>query len=490
MWLQALEWPGLVALWAVLLRCLVARHAYSGHAAPPLYGDYEAQRHWQEITVNLPVRAWYTNSSDNDLLYWGLDYPPLTAYHSWLLGQVARLVNPEYVELHASRGYESYMHKLFMRYTVLGADLLVLLPAALAFRRVVASQVGGRLCYAALLLNPGLILVDSGHFQYNNVSLGLCVAAVAALVAGRHCLGAVLFSAALNYKQMELYHALPFFFFLLAKCAQENTFKDKLVKLLKIGACVIATFVIIYLPFLSSYDSIAQVLHRIFPINRGIFEDKVASIWCSLSIIIKFKSILSNSQMALICLLSTAVCCVPACANLLRYPTSAHLKHALVNISLVFFLLSFHVHEKSILLVTVPACLLYDTSPSVVAWLVSVSVFSMLPLLIKDGLLVPSASLLVLWALFHRVATAYSRLKRRRPAEEATTPMLQRAWLASHAAMLALALASVVLQPPPRYPDLWPVLISLLSCAHFCAFALFFHYRQFTLAQGTKQKLK
>lgn len=51
-----------------------------------MYGDYEAQRHWQEVTFNLPVTKWYTNSSSNNLLYWGLDYPPLTAYHSWLCG--------------------------------------------------------------------------------------------------------------------------------------------------------------------------------------------------------------------------------------------------------------------------------------------------------------------------------------------------------------------------------------------------------------------
>jgi hypothetical protein len=54
----------------------------SGHATPPLYGDYEAQRHWMEITRHLPVKEWYTY----DLQYWGLDYPPLTAYVSWLCG--------------------------------------------------------------------------------------------------------------------------------------------------------------------------------------------------------------------------------------------------------------------------------------------------------------------------------------------------------------------------------------------------------------------
>lgn len=45
-------------------------------------------RHWMEITIHLPISDWYRNTTDNDLLYWGLDYPPLTAYHSWLCGKV------------------------------------------------------------------------------------------------------------------------------------------------------------------------------------------------------------------------------------------------------------------------------------------------------------------------------------------------------------------------------------------------------------------
>jgi alpha-1,3-glucosyltransferase len=49
-----------------------------------MHGDFEAQRHWMEITIHLPLSKWYTY----DLQYWGLDYPPLTAYHSWLLGKM------------------------------------------------------------------------------------------------------------------------------------------------------------------------------------------------------------------------------------------------------------------------------------------------------------------------------------------------------------------------------------------------------------------
>ena len=69
---------GCVTLCALLLRWTVALHPHSGAGAPPMYGDFEAQRHWMEVTVNLPLGEWYRASGRNDLLYWGIDYPPLT----------------------------------------------------------------------------------------------------------------------------------------------------------------------------------------------------------------------------------------------------------------------------------------------------------------------------------------------------------------------------------------------------------------------------
>lgn len=31
----------------------------SGAGKPPMFGDFEAQRHWMEITYHLPYTEWY-----------------------------------------------------------------------------------------------------------------------------------------------------------------------------------------------------------------------------------------------------------------------------------------------------------------------------------------------------------------------------------------------------------------------------------------------
>lgn len=120
-----------------------------------MFGDYEAQRHWMELTVHLPIRQWYTY----DLQYWGLDYPPLTAYVSWLCGIVCVLechffptrieyiycrgswLEPSWVALDTSRGIETEASKVFMRSTVVLLDALVYVPALVMFTRI---WLGGR----------------------------------------------------------------------------------------------------------------------------------------------------------------------------------------------------------------------------------------------------------------------------------------------------------------------------------------------------------
>lgn len=67
-------------------------------------------------------------------------------------------------------------------------------------------------------------------------------------------------------------------------------FNYRLMKLTAIGLAVIATFVVCWLPFLWSLNDAGQVLHRLFPFARGIFEDKVANIWCTLNVLVKLRN--------------------------------------------------------------------------------------------------------------------------------------------------------------------------------------------------------
>lgn len=141
-----------VVFWSAVHKLSSMPHPFTrctGQGTPPMFGDYEAQRHWMELTRHLPTRLWYTY----DLQYWGLDYPPLTAYVSWLCGtvcvtQVSRYlcpclcqrsgswIDPSWVALDDSRGVETSTSKAFMRSTVLAFDTLAYVPALIMFTRV------------------------------------------------------------------------------------------------------------------------------------------------------------------------------------------------------------------------------------------------------------------------------------------------------------------------------------------------------------------
>ena len=153
-------------LFAVLLRWCISLWPYSGAHSPPLFGDYEAQRHWMELTIQLPLSEWYFPSPRNDIYYWGLDYPPLTAYVSYMMGRILSYLDPEMLLLHSSRGYESEQSKTFMRLTVLISDLLLYFPALFFFLKIRNGKgIEIKEMWRTMALFPALVLIDHGHFQ-------------------------------------------------------------------------------------------------------------------------------------------------------------------------------------------------------------------------------------------------------------------------------------------------------------------------------------
>jgi len=257
---------------AVLVRTTLGFHPHSGEGNPPMYGDYEAQRHWMELTINLPAREWYAGGPHNDLQYWGLDYPPLTALQSMLCGYAIASLEPEAMELDTSHGYESYTSKLYMRWSVLICDMLIYFPAILCFvgsshwspttsrHRATKSTAREALkkgaldrvwATAMLLICPPLLLIDHGHFQYNCISLGFTAAAATAVLHDWDVLGSVLFSLAMNHKHMSVYFAPAFFSYLLGKCLKtaRSGGRSWLLGVLRLGLAVVSTFLLCWFPW-------------------------------------------------------------------------------------------------------------------------------------------------------------------------------------------------------------------------------------------------
>ncbi|GAA5982865.1 hypothetical protein JCM11641_002608 [Rhodosporidiobolus odoratus] len=533
----------------VLVKWCVGLGGYSGYATPPLRGDLEAQRHWLALTssslnhlthlpytpcklhrppppssnTSLAVSEWYTHDSP----YWGLDYPPLTAYHSLLLGTLARLspTTARYVTLrpHSQNctktnhvAWENEMQRLeeegglrnWMRASVVVGDVVLWVSAVLVYVR---RNCGGssrdqrrglrRMLVASMtiLLQPALILIDNGHFQYNSIMLALTLHALNAFQAGHDLVGSFLFVLSLGFKQMALYYAPGVFAYLLGKCLWLGGRKG-LTHLLHLSLTVLLSFTLLFLPLLTSphpLTTLLTALTRIFPFSRGLFEDKVANLWCALNVVVKLRQLASVGTLAKLALLVTGTAVAPMVIGVawvshkLQHsdstssspspaasrlgpvlnptafppaPISVLLPHLLLFSSLSFFLFSFQVHEKSILLPLMPLTVMMGARES--GWgrgewewgvlVNNVGVFSMWPLLRRDGLSTQYLSLLLLW----NWSIGYNPLTLR-------PSFLKVVSLTTYAAIFTLHLTESLTPPPIHLPDLYAVLNLTISAGVF-----------------------
>lgn len=164
---------------------------------------------WLAQTPSRPLAAWHTDASSP----WGLDNPPLFAIATRGLAAVAAGVDGGSLVRLDGPPPTAAAAVLFMRASVMASDVvlaagLARLMTALLPRRRMAAALAFRNA-AAVLLHPGLLLVDHIHFPYNRLLLGVLLGAVAAAVEGASVLAAVAAAVAFNLKHMLVPAALP-----------------------------------------------------------------------------------------------------------------------------------------------------------------------------------------------------------------------------------------------------------------------------------------
>lgn len=488
----------ILILSAIIIRNAVGLGSWLGKGEKPINGDFEAQRHWMEITTHLPICQWYFY----DLEYWGLDYPPLTAFHLYLLGTIGSFINSDWFKLDVSRGLESVDLKNYMRFTALITELIMYSPALLGVvsllgKKLNVSRIDQIVISCVIMCQPGLILVDHGHFQYNSMMLALFLYSLADLFRGNYILSSIWFMGSIFFKQMALYYAPFIFAFILSKLF--NNYYDfnpkswtyfitkfQFSKLISVGATVIISSLVMLVPFLScqSLSVYQQILTRVFPFNRGIFEDKVANFWCTTNTFIKYKQLFTTEELQKLSLLLTLLSILPPCvmASYKNLFNSKFSKTSTSNSKYLiliygfsatawgFYLFSFQVHEKTVLVPLISSTLLYCLNDhyyiSITQWINNMATFSLYPLLKKDGLTLQYFALLALinW-LIGGFSIKSNLLFQKR------SYFWNSIFILSYFAIFIYHTVDFWFPPPVNYPDLWVILNATIS---FCCFGLYY----------------
>lgn len=402
-----------------------------------------------------------------------------------------------------------------MRATVLISEYLVYIPAAVILNRKISisravSKWESSIALVAILMQPSTILIDHAHFQYNTVMLGFVLASISSIFAGRNLWACVFFVSALCFKQMALYYAPAIFAYLLGICVVPRL---NVGRFFAIAIVTILSFAVIFAPLLlgALYDNhrnisptqdlsdfalppllsslpisldskawyypivlqLTQSIHRIFPFARGVFEDKVANLWCTFHTFHKLHQY-PQAMIQRVSLLFTIISILPACMITSLCPWRELVPWAMASTAWGFFLCSFQVHEKSVLLPLLPMTILLGAdgglSPEMrgwIGWANMLGAWTLFPLLKRDELRVPYAVLSLLWAYLLGLPptslslyiSPYTKNGLRLP-----TRLLH---LGFYAVMLGWHVLEAFVEPPEGKPDLWVVLNVLVGAAGF-----------------------
>lgn len=425
-------------------------------------------------------------------------------------------INSDWFALHSSRGIEQELLKVYMRATVIVSEYLVYIPAAIIFNRKLGQLRGvnkweSSIALVAILMQPSTILIDHAHFQYNTVMLGLALASISSILSERYLWSCVFFVLALGFKQMALYYAPAMFAFLFGVCVDGQI---RIGRLFGIALTTLSSFVLVFAPLLlgALYDSyrninpplsitdrqvnplfslltpyidpdtiysalllqLTQAIHRIFPFARGLFEDKVANLWCALHTVHKLNTY-PIPLLQRISLSATLAAITPSCMLIGQFPRRELLPWALASTAWGFFLCSFQVHEKSILLPLLPMTILLGSDGGLgpemrvwIGWANMLGVWTLFPLLKRDVLRVPYFVLSLLWAYLMGLPPTSLRLyfgpQAKKSGVSIATKILH---LGFYAAMLSWHLLEAFVEPPKGKPDLWVVLNAVIGAAGF-----------------------
>ena len=242
-----------VCLLTYLISCLVKLLTLNEKLY--LSTDFEVHRNWLAITQSVPFREWYTEARSP----WTLDYPPFFAYFEFLLGLVARWIDPNIVDINAL-GYNAYSLIAFQRLSVILINDLVLIIGMYVMLPAKQRQAG----LVLALFSSALFMVDHIHFQYNGMLLGLLLLSVAFANDQKFYWSATAYMILVYFKHIYLFAAPVFFVYFLRHFVRDDARRFILLVLVVVSVSAAAMAPIVV------SGQLPALLQRLFPFGRGL----------------------------------------------------------------------------------------------------------------------------------------------------------------------------------------------------------------------------
>eukprot|EP00659_Diplonema_papillatum_P009632 gene9632-14954_t len=222
--------------------------------------DFEVHRNWLAVTSKSDVAEWYVENTSQ----WTLDYPPNFAYFERGLAYVADWVDPAMTEVD-NLCYASEATVIFQRVTVVLGDVFLLFSAYALFSVLVPRESAVWGAVTQLVFHPGLLIVDSIHFQYNSFLYALLLISFWFVSQKQLVAAGIVFAVLVCFKHIFLYIAPAYLIFMLKRFVFASN--NPVAAFATVGTAVAATVLLCFAPFLHQMD---VVLARMFPWGRGL----------------------------------------------------------------------------------------------------------------------------------------------------------------------------------------------------------------------------
>uniref|UniRef100_A0A0A0L9U3 Alpha-1,3-glucosyltransferase n=2 Tax=Cucumis sativus TaxID=3659 RepID=A0A0A0L9U3_CUCSA len=167
----------------------------------------------------------------------------------------------------------------------------------------------------------------------------------------------------------------------------------------------------------------------------------------------------------------------------IRVPSNQGFLYGLLCSSFSFYLFSFQVHEKSILLPLLPASMLALDEPSLFIHFLHYALLSIFPLVVRDKLV---QAYLAIYALTFLIINALNKGKQKGGGFHSGGVLFGCFLFCS----LVLHVVYLVVRPPERYPFLFEAVIMLLCFSQFIFLVIFSNVKQWTLSKAVPQMHK